>query len=120
MLIEENQQIITSAAITTNVFSTEVKVPRVLGFAIQAHWAGSVPIGTLKLQGSCDDVGVSATTWTDIGGSSQPVSGASGSHMYNCFMQMYPRYRVVYTHTSGDGYLNARAHMKWENRNELY
>lgn len=89
--------------------------------AIQLVFTGS-PVGSFKLQASCDEPRDSATTpslvaagvtnWTDISGSSVSIS-AAGDIMWNIENPGYNFIRVVWTRTSGSGSLTvARINVK--------
>lgn len=85
----------------------------VVNYSIQLVFSGS-PIGVWKLQASNDETrlidGVqhspNPVNWTDIVGSSQPIS-ASGTHIWNVANEGYLWVRVVYTATSGTGSLDS-------------
>lgn len=87
------------------------------GVAIQAVFTGS-PVGTIKLQGSCDpgtlNIQIAPTSvinWNDISDSSQAVSG-SGIVDWNYNGAFFKWLRVVYTSTSGTGTLTITANGK--------
>lgn len=87
--------------------------------AIQAVFTGS-PVGTLKLQVSCDNVApvqwssgsaivsnpaANVVNWTDYTGSSQTIS-AAGNFAWLINPVGFRWIRLVYTKTSGSGNLN--------------
>ena len=73
------------------------------GYALQFIWsAGSTPTGTVKLQASLDD-----STWDDITGASESVSGSSGSVTFNAPNAFYHYVRPVYTRSGGTATANA-------------
>lgn len=90
-----------------------VHIGHVANFAIQLVWTGS-PVGTFKLQASCDEGAPSANTtavvtsgvsnWTDIADSSVSVF-AAGDIMWNVENCGYNFVRVVWARTSGTGSL---------------
>jgi len=63
------------------------------GYCVQVVTTGTTPSGTLKVQGSIDEV-----TWTDI--SSLTIS-AAGSLFDNKDAIYWPKLRVLYTQASG-------------------
>lgn len=95
---------------------------------LQALWIGHVamagfqfvvtgtPVGTLKLQVSCDEGAVNSqsivnqtarvTNWTDLAGASVAVS-AAGTYVLNIVDPGYHWVRVVYTASSGTGSLTS-------------
>ncbi len=107
----------TNAAVSQN--SEPVDLNYRYGIAIQAVLTGS-PVGTLKLQGSCDfgarnqpEAGGNdqVVNWTDIADSTAVVSGA-GTASWNFQGSFYKWIRLVYTATSGAGTITARANSK--------
>lgn len=71
---------------------------RALGYAIQAVWTGSTaPVGTLRLQGSNDNI-----TFTNLTGSDQAVNGA-GDFIWKDSTPYYKFVRLQYARTSGGG-----------------
>jgi hypothetical protein len=65
------------------------------GYAVQAVIAGTTPAGTVKIQGSIDEI-----TWTDI--TSLTVS-AAGNLYDNKDAIYWPKLKVLYTQASGTG-----------------
>lgn len=101
---------------TTVVNSNPIPLDQIYGFALQAYWTGT-PVGTFKLQGSCDAPGKTTqtsnggpdivTNWSDIANSTTTAAGSSGNFVWN-FNGCFFRYvRLVYTNASGTGTLNA-------------
>jgi len=71
---------------------------RCIGYAIQAVWTGaSAPVGTLRLQGSNDNV-----TFTNLTGSDQAVS-AAGDFIWKDSTPYYKFVRLAWVRTSGGG-----------------
>lgn len=69
------------------------------GYSLQIVLSGAALTGSLKLQASNDN-----STWTDIAGSSQAVSGiTSANYLWNYDAQYYQHVRAVWTYTSGTG-----------------
>lgn len=78
-------------------------VTNAAGFSIQAVWSASTAVGSQSVQASNDLV-----NWVDIPSSSLPVTGASGSNMWNTTGKVnYNFTRLVYTSTSGNGTMTA-------------
>ena len=104
---------------TTTLTSDAYQLTNVYGFAVQGVFTGT-PMGTIKLQASCDPPATSflntpaPTNWSDIGGSSQAISGA-GNWLPNIIGGFYNWVRIVYTPTtpgSNAGTLNVRMNTK--------
>lgn len=66
-------------------------------FAIQVTFTGADVVGTLKLQGSVDNV-----TYVDISNSSQAVT-ASANHLWDVTRAGYTWVKVDWDYTSGTG-----------------
>jgi len=90
--------------------SSAADVRKVINYAIQLVCTGS-PVGTAKLQISCDQPNanpmpdsniVTVTNWTDLAGSTQSIS-AAGNVAWIVQNQGAAAVRVVYTKTSGTG-----------------
>lgn len=103
----------------SSINSNGVYLDQLATYAIQAVWTGS-PIGSLKLQISCDAVpplfsptGSSTVTnaaanvvnWSDYTGSTVAVSGA-GNWAWKVDISGEFWVRLVYTESSGSGTLN--------------
>lgn len=83
-----------------------VLLDQIYGYAVQAKFTGA-PSGTLKIQGSCQQLinGEQAPTeWTDIV-STISVSSAATLPLVNSDAQYYKYMRVVWTATGGSGTL---------------
>lgn len=95
----------TAAAMSAGVTSAGVDMNQINAGAVQAIFTGA-PVGTIKLQISCDPVTLvtSVTNWADYSGSSQSVSGA-GTFIWNFFNAGYQWLQLVYTPASGSGSL---------------
>jgi len=100
-------QLVSAGNLASNITSAAQQLNQMLMCSIQAVWSGSSPSGTLKLQISNDD-----SNWTDYSGSSQSVSGNTGSIMWNMSATPFPWIRVVYTAVSGTGSLNVTVNGK--------
>ncbi len=107
-------QIITNGTMASaTVTSIGVDINQIYTFAIQAVYTGS-PVGTFKLQVSCDkvlpasgtDPAANVLNWTDYTGSSQDIS-AAGDFAWLVNPAGYRWIRLVYTKASGSGVLNA-------------
>ncbi len=113
----DNTLIVNASDASVTIISSPVTLESIYGFAIQSVFTGS-PVGTLKLQASCDPgtvtagaYGTNVNNWNDIPGYSTAIS-SSGNTMYNLDAQFYKWVRLVYTATSGTGTLSARFNAK--------
>lgn len=102
-----------------NITSGFIYLDQAFGFAVQAVITGS-PVGSLKLQGSCDDgddwaagpgVGRGVVNWTDIPNTFQSVNG-SGIVTWNMPKSFYKWARLLYASTSGTGNITATLNVK--------
>lgn len=118
-MLTNNEVLINNGDAASNITSDVLYLDQMFGFAIQAEITGA-PVGTLKLQGSCDPGspsplnphnGVGVIHWTDIADSQQAVTGA-GSVVWNFDGAFYKWVRIVYTATSGTGNITARNNSK--------
>lgn len=103
-----DDQIVTNGDMSlASIESEAVLLDQIIGYAVQCVCTGS-PVGTLKLQVSCDltDDKTRIVNWDDLDSSSTAIS-AAGITTYNVDMQYYKWFRLVYTRTSGSGVLNA-------------
>lgn len=109
-------QIITSGDMSGSLTSIGIDLQQLVLGSVQAVWSGgSSPVGDLTLEVSNDIVQVSLGTnpaanvsnWITYTGSTQSVSGNTGSAMYNITDMGYRWLRLKYTRTSGSGTLNA-------------
>ena len=115
-----NKALFTNGDMETTLISQPFNVAQVYIYAVQCEWTGT-PLGTIEVQASCDpegnvhsDGGPFPTTWTVVGGSSDPVSGP-GSYLPNVIGIGYNWIRVVFTPTtpgSNAGALNGRINLK--------
>lgn len=108
-----NELLINAGDMSGDITSAAQQLDYTIGFSVQLVFAGS-PVGTFKLQSSCDPSVYPAapTNWDDITSSSQAIS-AAGSGTYNFNQTPGFKYvRAVYTRTSGTGTLNARINTK--------
>lgn len=94
--------LVTAASMGADIESASQQTTNMFGFSIQAVYAGSSPTGSLKLQGSLDQV-----TWNDIDDYSESIS-QDGSALWNVTDAMYPYVRVFYDYTSGTGVLDVK------------
>ena len=90
-------------------------VGHVVNAAFQIVVSGA-PVGTFKVQFSCDDSaipgGTTVTNWTDLPSASVAVSGA-GVYGLNLVDLGYPWMRITWTKTSGTGLItSARLNVK--------
>jgi len=103
--------ILSAGNMAGNLASNGEDLNQIFACAIQAVASGA-PVGSLKLQASCDDVpsgtgsnpSANVTHWSDIAGTTQAVS-ASGNYFWNVSDIGFKWIRVVYTFTSGTGTL---------------
>jgi hypothetical protein len=95
-----------------DVLSEAINIENYVIAAIQAVVSsGTLPVGDLILQASCDDDPDAITNWTDISGSTQGVT-ADGTFLWNESLAGYSWIRLFYDRTSGSGTLNARMQLK--------
>lgn len=92
----------------TSFNSKNISLNQNFGYSLQVVITGTIT-GSLKLQGSGDIIdllkdstGTGVVNWTDITGSTQPITGA-GRGVYNVSAGMFEWLRAVYTATSGTG-----------------
>ncbi len=116
------QLVMSSTTMTgTNVLtSNPIPLDQIFMLAIQTAWTGT-PVGTFKLQGSCDSppnqnqISTSPptiTNWTDIT-TTQAAGGAAGNYMWNLADVGYRYARLVYTNASSTGVITvAQANLK--------
>lgn len=90
--------------------SSSHDISQMYGYAIHAVFTGS-PVGTIAVQGTCDDVNVVASpTWTTVSSGS---IAAAGDILFNITgMASYIYVRVVYTKGSGTGSLTVKLSAK--------
>lgn len=97
-------------------FNTDaVNLISAYAYSIQLTWAsGSTPVGTFTLQGSNDSGDASPgqgtvqpINFTTISGSSQAISGNTGSILYDVPQCSYRWVRLVYTSNSGTATVTA-------------
>lgn len=114
-----NESILANGDASGNLASNPVSLEYQYGISIQAVVTNTAA-GTLSLQGSNDfgkvppggpDIGQGVVNWTDIAGSSAPVTGA-GTVSWNFQGTYYKWIRVIYTASSGTGIMNIRANTK--------
>ncbi len=91
---------------------------QVFTYCIQIEWTGT-PVGTFKLQGSCDTGFITptgavtgVTNWTDLTGFSQAAGGASGTVQFVESQAAYRWVQIVYTASSSTGTANAKISIK--------
>ena len=97
-----------TASLTSSASSVPIKVSHFDGYSIQASWYdGSSPVGVMTLQASneVDVYAQAAVQWVDIQNTSQTVTGASGSVLWDVVEPRYSHVRVYYSATSGTGTL---------------
>lgn len=113
-----------NADMTTTQHSIGLDVNQIALGSIQAVWTG-VPVGTLFLEISNDDVPVAAApnqpvgadpaanvvNWSTYTGSQLAISGP-GNFLWNLVFLGYRWIRLSYTPTSGSGTLNSTASVK--------
>lgn len=80
-----------------DVYSPTIGLDQAYGYAIQAIWTGASLAGSVKLQSTVD-----GSTWSDVSGSSQSVSGP-GSNIWNVQSAFYTSVRAYFTYSSGSG-----------------
>lgn len=95
--------------------SSSFPINQVYGWSAQFVFTGS-PVGTLKVQVSCDynvapNTTPAPTNWTDLADSSLSIS-AAGDITYNVNLAFYNWIRFIYTRSSGSGTINGRLNLK--------
>lgn len=108
-MLPDNQPLFSAGAMTGTLTGSPILLKNVYLLSIQLYYTGS-PVGTMKLQASCDPGDIAPTHWTDVTSVAVPTS--DGFIFWN-----YPnvgwRYaRVVYTFSSGSGTLDGRYNIK--------
>lgn len=90
-----------SGTFTTDQTSLPFTLEGLYGFAIQASFGGTAPVGILKVQGTCNDPADPSVTpvWDDET-QTAPIA-AAGTAMLNFDHRYYRFFRVVLTVTSG-------------------
>lgn len=105
--------LLTNGSMAGNLNSNGEEVNQIFNYSIQAVFSGA-PVGTFKLQVSCDDVpvglngqdpAINVVNWVDYTGSSAAIA-AAGNFMWIVADCGYKWVRLVYTRTSGTGTLN--------------
>lgn len=118
---QSNVALLSNQSMTGTVTSDGINLISIYAYSIQAYWSGGsgLTAGTFKLQASNDPgdngsgQGVSQPThWTDVASSSQAISGASGSILYDVTECGYRWVRLVYTPSGGSGTLTANINTK--------
>jgi hypothetical protein len=95
-----------NAAVTQN--SIPISIPYVLSVSAQVYVSGTSPTGTLAFQVSNDAV-VSPTVPTNWSVLGTPISvSANGLYLIPKTDVCYPWVRLVWTYTSGSGFINAQ------------
>lgn len=91
------RETILDQAITVGVTSTIVNLNAIEGYAIQATWSGGASFtGTLSLESSLDSV-----NFVEVPNSSQAITGATGTHLWNAVDQHYEFVRAKLVVTTG-------------------
>lgn len=110
----------TSADMSGNLTSGAVNIQFLDNVSMQLVFTG-VPVGTFSVEGSLDyeanpmapDVVLNAGNWTAITLTPPPTaSGGSDSILLDLYGLSFPYLRLVYTATSGSGFLTALASCK--------
>lgn len=101
-------EIISGESIAVSVASDHVSVIKFIGYSVMASFTGT-PTGTLKIQLSNDEMGVSAadSVWVDLTASSTAITDTTPV-MINVQNGFYTKIRVVYTVSAGSGTLTVR------------
>lgn len=108
---------LSATTMASSFVSSALNVKDVREFAIQAAFTGA-PVGTFKLQISCDEGspnGTSVTNWDDLPDSQKSIT-TSGSHSWNIAGASYTWVRISYLATSGTGSCTARFVKKRERK----
>lgn len=96
-----NKKTLDNDPMSATVSGTSIDVSSSTYCAVQIVWsAGSTPVGSLQIEGSCDGSTFSAV------GSAVSISGNTGNSLTNLGAIGYPYIRATYTRTSGSGTLN--------------
>lgn len=108
MITSKEQKIVDNVAMDASFSSDQISILRFNSYALQYTFLGT-PAGTLKVQVSCDEMGVSSalSSWDDLDDSSYTVS-AAGTLTQNINQANYGKIRIVYTRSSSDGYLTVK------------
>lgn len=113
-----NDILMNNVSVATSQNSSAYPLEQVYGVAIQAEFSGA-PVGTVSLQGSCDDgrldnttgLGTAIVNWVTIVGSPTAVSGA-GPVTWNYNGVFYKWIRVQYIAVSGSGNVTVTVNTK--------
>lgn len=95
-----NITVFDAESMATTVTSDSLNIQQAAGYAVQAVWSGTSPVGTFTVEASNDNI-----NFTSILNSPVAISGNTGSLMINVENAFYGFIRVVYTATSGSGSL---------------
>jgi len=113
-----NVPVLGAADMSASFTGEPLKIEEFTLFSIQAAWSGASVDGTLVLQASNDVGGYGDNTitgvvnWTDIPNTSQAITDASGTHLWNIIGAGWRWVRVKYARTAGTGTMSARAQAK--------
>lgn len=104
-----DKQIVSAGNLSGNITSDGLEVKAAIRMSLQVSWTGSSPVGTLKVQGSNDNI-----TFADDPEQASPlaISGSSGQALIKIANTSYNYVRVLYTSTSGSGSLNVNLSAK--------
>lgn len=101
-------KLILSGSFTTDQTSQSVPIDQMFGYAIQAKYSGTAPVGVLTIQGTNDDASnpLVTPTWSD---EQPPIAiTAAGDTMINFQGRFYRFFRVKLTVTSGTIVISVR------------
>lgn len=102
-----NIKVFDAQSMGSTVTSESLNIQQAKGYAVQASWTGTSPVGTFEVQGSNDNV-----IFTSVTSSPIAISGNSGDFLLNVENAQYGFMRVKYNYTSGVGsltvYVNAQ------------
>ena len=105
-------KLIMSGSFTSNQVSQAVPIDQMFGYCVQVNYGGTLPVGTLTVQGTNDDAGDALVTpvWSDE--PSPIVIGGSGNTLLNFSNRFYRYFRLSLVRTSGTITIAARFHDK--------
>jgi hypothetical protein len=92
--------------LAANATSEVIDVRHLALLAVAMIWTGT-PTGTVKLQGSVDNI-----NWFDLGTFSQALAGAAGSKLWEVVDVTVAYVRLSYASTSGTGSLTPKVNGK--------
>lgn len=98
LAITLRKDILPQQLVSGTVVSESIDLETFVGYSIQINWDTSTLTGSFTLEASNDNV-----NYTTIEGTTQAISGASDTHIYNAALFHYEYIRCRFTRVSGSG-----------------